>query len=108
MGPKSIKRLAILIALVLIAGLAIYFTQRKQVERMALSVLDEAQVAEKAGDFDGAIRKYQERLAVVPSDEATKEMLADVLQKGNKDEGRQAQATQLYTEILTRNPGRSG
>jgi tetratricopeptide (TPR) repeat protein len=107
MGPKSVKRLAILMALVLVAGLAIYFTQQKQVKRMALSVLDEAQEAEKAGDFDGAIRKYQERLAVVPGDEATKERLADVLQKGNKDEGRQAQASQLYAEILTRNPGRS-
>jgi tetratricopeptide (TPR) repeat protein len=107
MGPKSVQRLAILIALVLVAGPAIYFTQRKQVTRMAGAVLNEAQEAEKAGDFDGAIRKYQERLAVVPSDEATKEMLADVLQKGNKDEGRQTQATQLYAEILTRNPVRS-
>jgi cellulose synthase operon protein C len=107
MGPKTVKRLAILIATVLVASLSIFFIQRSQVTRMARSVLDEAQQAEKAEDYDGAIRRYHERLTVVPDDEITKEKLADVLQKGGKDPARQGQAAQLYAEILNRNPGRN-
>jgi len=74
---------------------------------MARSVLDEAQGAEKSGDYEAAIRKFRERLAVVPNDEVAKEKLADVLLKGSKDVARQTQAAQLYDELLTRNPGRS-
>ena len=107
MGPKTVKRLVILIAIVVVASLSIYFLQRSQVTRMAKSVLEEAQEAEKGGDYEAAIQKYQEHLMVVPDDDVTKEKLADVLLKGGKDFARQAQAAQLYGEILTRNPQRS-
>ena len=62
MGPKTVKRLVILIATVVVAGLSIYFLQRSQVTRMAKSVLEEAQEAEKGGDDEAAIQKYQEHL----------------------------------------------
>ena len=85
MGPKTVKRLVILIAIVIVASLSIYFLQRSQVTRMAKSVLEEAQEAEKGGDYEAAIRKYQEHLLVVPGDDVTKAKLADVLLKGGKD-----------------------
>ena len=72
MGPKTIKRLAILISVVLVASLAIFFIQRYQVTRMAQLVLDDAEQAERDGDFDEAARIYQERLAVIPDDVDTK------------------------------------
>ena len=57
MGPKTVTRLVILIAIVVVAGLSIYFLQRSQVTRMAKSVLEEAQEAEKGGDYEAAIRE---------------------------------------------------
>ena len=85
MGTKTVQRLVILIAIVAVAGPSIYFLQRSQVTRMAKSVLEEAQEAEKGGDNEAAIEKYQEHLMVVPGDEVTKEKLADVMRKGGKD-----------------------
>ena len=107
MGPKTVIRLVILIAIVIVASLSIYFLQRSQVTRMAKSVLEEAQEAEKGGDYEAAIQKYQEHLVVVPGDDVTKAKLADVLLKGGKDFAKQARAAQLYGEILTRNPQRA-
>ena len=51
MGPKTISRLAILISVVLVASLAIFFIQRYQVTRMAQLVLDDAEKAERDGEF---------------------------------------------------------
>jgi predicted TPR repeat methyltransferase len=84
MGPKTIKRLAIMISVVLVAGVAIFFIQRYQVTRMAQLVLDDAEQAERDGDFEEAARIYQERLALNPDDTNTKLKLADVLRKGTK------------------------
>ena len=84
MGPKTIKRLAILISVVLVASLAIFFIQRYQLTRMAQLVLDDAERAERNGEFDEAARIYQERLTFAPDDVETKLKLADVLRKGTK------------------------
>ena len=105
MGPKTIKRLAILISVVLVASLAIFFIQRYQVTRMAQLVLDDAEQAERDGEFDEAARIYQERLAVIPDDVDTKLKLADVLRKGTKTAQRLEQAAQIYGDLLSRDPG---
>ena len=105
MGPKTIKRLAILISVVLVASLAIFFIQRYQVTRMAQLVLDDAEKAERDGEFDEAARIYQERLAVIPDDVDTKLKLADVLRKGTKTTQRLEQAAQIYGDLLSRDPG---
>ena len=105
MGPKTIKRLAILISVVLVASLAIFFMQRYQVTRMAQVVLDNAEQAERDGDFDEAARIYQERLKVIPDDVDTKLKFADVLRKGTKTAQRLEQAAGAYDEILSREPG---
>jgi tetratricopeptide (TPR) repeat protein len=105
MGPKTIKRLAILISVVLVTGLAIFFIQRYQVTRMAQLVLDDAEKAERDGNFDEAARIYQERLIAIPDDVDTKLKLADVLRKGTPTPQRLDQAARVYAEILSRKPG---
>ena len=47
-------------------------------------MLDDAEQAERDGEFDEAARIYQERLAVIPDDVDTKLKLADVLRKGTR------------------------
>ena len=108
MGPKTINRLAILISVVLVASLAIFFIQRYQLTRMAQLVLDDAEKAERDGEFDEAARIYQERLAVIPDDVDTKLKLADVLRKGTKTTQRLEQAAQIYGDLLSRDPGQIG
>src|SRR5262245_52747003 len=104
MGPTTIKRLATLIAVILVAGLSVFFLQRYQISRMAGSVLRDAEQAATSGDYEKAIAKYQERLDVVPDDEDTKLKLADALQKGPRRPGRWEQAAQIYVEMLNRHP----
>src|SRR3954451_14117271 len=105
MGPKTIKRLAIMISVVLVAGVAIFFIQRHQVARMAQLVLDSAEQAERDGDFEEAARIYQERLTFAPDDMDTSLKLADVLRKGTKTAQRLDRAAQIYGDLLSRDPG---
>ena len=68
MRVKTIKRWAILIAVLsLIAGTG-FFTQRFQITRLAKSVADEADNAVKEGDFAKAEKLYREHLVVFPDD----------------------------------------
>src|SRR3954454_24904395 len=106
MGPKTIKRLAVLISVVLVTSLVIFFIHRYQVTRMAGSVLDSAEQAERDGDFEEAARIYQERLTFAPDDVDTSLKLADVLRKGTKTAPRLDRAAQIYGDLLSRDPGR--
>ena len=51
MRTKTIKRLAILIAVLSLVGGTGFFIQQLQVEKMGRSVIKKAELAEKAGDF---------------------------------------------------------
>ena len=104
MGAKTVKRLAILLTTILVAGLSIFFIQRYQVEKMDRSVLAQAARAEKDGNFEEAARFYQEHLEVAPDDQEAKLKYADVLRKGPKNPARQEQAAQLYDQYVTRFP----
>ena len=104
MGAKTVKRLAILVTTILIAGLSLFFIQSYQVEKMDRSVLAQAARAEKDGNFEGAARFYQEHLEVAPDDQEAKLKYADVLLKGPKNPARQEQAAQLYGQYVTRFP----
>src|SRR5271166_1136982 len=106
MGAKTVKRLAILVTTILIAGLSIFFLQRYEVERMNRSVLARAAQAEKDGNFEEAARLYQEHLEVVPNDADVQLKYADVLLKGVKTVSRQDQAARIYDELRARFPGR--
>src|SRR5271166_3295022 len=104
MGAKTVKRLAILLTTILVAGLSIFFIQRYQVEKMDRSVLAQAARAEKDGNFEEAERFYQEHLEVAPDDQEAKLKYADVLRKSPKNPARQEQAAQLYDQYVTRFP----
>jgi len=104
MGAKTVKRLAILLTTILVAGLSIFFIQRYQVEKMDRSVLAQAARAEKDGNFEEAARFYQEHLEVAPDDQEAKLKYADVLRKGPKNPARQEQAAQLYDQYVARFP----
>ena len=104
MGAKIVKRLAILLTTILVAGLSIFFIQRYQVEKMDRSVLAQAARAEKDGNFEEAARFYQEHLEVAPDDQEAKLKYADVLRKGPKNPARQDQAAQLYDQYVARFP----
>jgi len=104
MGAKIVKRLAILVATILVAGLSIFFIQRYQVSRMDRSVLAQAKRAEEGGNFEDAARFYQEHLEVATDDPEAKLKYADVLLKGSKDDARRQQAAQIYEQYVNRFP----
>ena len=104
MGAKTVKRLAILVTTILVAGLSIFFIQRYQVGRMDRSVLAQAARAENDGNFEEAVRFYQEHFEVAPDDPEAKLKYADVLLKGPKNDARQAEAARLYNQHVTRFP----
>ena len=60
----------------------------------------------KEGDFAKAERLYWEHLVVFPDDVEIKIKYADVLLKAAPSPKRQDEALQIYTGILTRDPGR--
>ena len=107
MRVKTIKRGAILIAVLsLIAGTG-FFTQRFQVTRLAKAKADEADDAVKKGKFAKAEQLYREHLMVVPSDDDIREKYADALLKAASLPSKQQQfeALQIYASIIRRNPG---
>ena len=104
MGAKTVKRLAILVTTILVAGLSIFFVQRYQVGRMDRSVLAQAARAEEDGNFKDAARFYQEHLEVAPDDPEAKLKYAEVLLKGPKDDARRQQAAQIYEQYVNRFP----
>jgi tetratricopeptide (TPR) repeat protein len=107
MGAKTVRRLAILIVAVLVVSLSIVLIQRYQVSRMNRSVLARAAQAEKDGNFEEAVRLYQEHLEVVPEDQEAQLKLADNLLKGPKNFSRQDQAARIYDQLRGRFPGRA-
>src|SRR5271157_364775 len=104
MGAKTVKRLAILVTTILVAGLSIFFVQRYQVGRMDQSVLAQAARAEEDGNFEDAARFYQEHLEVAPDDPEAKLKYAEVLLNGPKDDARRQQAAQIYEQYVNRFP----
>jgi cellulose synthase operon protein C len=107
MGAKTARRLVILIVTIFVIGLLIFLTQRYQVTRMDRSVLARAAQAEKDGNFEEAERLYQQHLDITPDDQDVQLKYADLLLKGVKNVNRQAQALQLYEQIVSRSPGRA-
>ena len=79
MRVKTIKRLAILVAVLgLVSGTAV-LGWTWQITRMVRSKAHEAENAAKKGDFATAERLYQEHLALVPDDVDVEIALADSL-----------------------------
>jgi cellulose synthase operon protein C len=106
MRAKTVKRwLIFIVVLGLIAGTG-FFVQRFQIIRLAKSVVERADSAAKEGNFIEAEKLYWEHLVLFPGDMEIKIKYADVLLKAAPLPKRQAEALQIYREVLTRSAGR--
>ena len=83
MRAKTIKRWAILIAVLSLIGGTGFFTQRFQITKLAKAVADKADDAVKKGDFAKAEKLYREHLMVVPDDVEIQIKYADTLLKAD-------------------------
>src|SRR3954469_18813792 len=108
MRLKTVKRLAILIAVTGLVGWGGYRAWRFQVGKTAQGVLDQAARAEDKKDFLMAEELYRQRLAVAPDDPEVQVKYADSLLKGSPTPRRQDEAGEIYDGILRRQPGREG
>ena len=81
MRAKTVKRLAILIAVVVLAVGASYLLWRFQVRKMAQGIVAQADAAEEKGDYANAVDLYQQHLLVFPDDQAVQLKYADALLK---------------------------
>lgn len=107
MRAKTVKRWLIFITVLsLIAGIG-FFIQRFQVARLAKLVVERADKALNEGDFANAEKLYWEHLVLFPADIVVKLKYADVILKVAPLPKRQAEALQIYNEVLTQNPGRA-
>ncbi len=105
MRVKTIKRLAILVAVLgVVSGTAV-LGWTWQITRMVRSKAHEAENAAKKGDFATAERLYQEHLALVPDDVDVEIALADSLANSGGSIARRTDAMQLYRNLL-KLPGR--
>ncbi|HEX3446679.1 MAG TPA: tetratricopeptide repeat protein [Isosphaeraceae bacterium] len=101
MRVKTIKRLAILIAVLgLVSGTAVW-GWNWQITRMAHAKALEAESAVKKGDFATAGRLYREHLALIPDDVEIQLAYADTLARGGSIAER-AEALQVYGNVLRR------
>ena len=106
MKARIVRRWLILVAVILLLGGLGFLAQRLQIQRLAQSVANQADVAAKEKDFEEAERLYREHLVVVPDDTEIQIKYADALQNQAPSPKRQALARQIYSDILTRFPGR--
>jgi cellulose synthase operon protein C len=106
MTATTLKRWAILIAVLsLIIGIGVWF-QQFQVNRLARSVVAQADIAAEKGDFPKAEALYQQHLIVFPDDVDVQLKLADILATVSPAAKRQAAAQQIYADVLRRFPWR--
>jgi cellulose synthase operon protein C len=106
MRVRTIKRLAILIAVLgLVSGSAVW-GWNWQITRMAHSKALEAENAAKKGDFATAERLFQEHMALVPNDVNVEIALADSLANNGGTITRRTDAMRIYENVLRRYLGR--
>ena len=106
MKARTAKRLAILIAVLSLVGGTGFFTQRYQINRLALKELEKAEIACKEGDFAKAETLFRAHLGVFPDDQEILIKYADVLLKVSRSRTAQNEANQIYSGILKRFGGR--
>ena len=106
MRAKTLKRLAILIAVLSLVGGTGFLTQQIQVKRMARTELDKAALALEKRDFVKAQMLFREHLAVFPQDVEIEIKYVGALLETSKSLNAQAEAAQRYNNILKRDQGR--
>jgi cellulose synthase operon protein C len=106
MRTKIVKRWVIFIAgLSLLVGTG-FVRHQLQIGKMGKSVVEQADNAVKEGDFAKAEKLYWEHLVIFPADMEIKIKYADAILKAAPLPRRQDEALQIYSEVLTRDPGR--
>lgn len=106
MTSKTVKRLAILVVFIgAVAGLG-YWTRGRQIETMARSVDQRAEIAEKEGDFAKAESLLLEHLEVAPGDVEVQLRYAEAMLKTSRTQNRMIEAMSVYNNVLTRFPAR--
>ena len=88
MWTKTVRRLAILLVIISLVGGTAFAIQRWQVNRLAKSLVDQAERAASEGDFSKAEQLYRQHLEVFPEDREVPSKLADVLLKVDKENPR--------------------
>ena len=105
MSSMTVKRLAILVAVLGLIGVIGFFAQRAQIQRLARSVVAEAELAEKDGDLAKAELLLRGHLVNVPDDLDVQFQYANVILKAAETPKRQEKALAIYRRILRRSPG---
>ena len=106
MGNKTVKRVGILLGIAVLLGGTSFALWRFQVERMAQSVVAQAEKAEAEGDYARAVELYREHLTVMPSDVEVKLKYADVLTKPDWGARQPELALEIYEGLVREFPGR--
>ena len=106
MWAKTVKRWLIFVTVLGLIAITGFCVQRIQIGRLAKSMVEQADNALHEGDFVEAEKLYWEHLELFPADVDVKIKYADTLLKVAPLPRRQAEALQIYGEIMTRSPGR--
>src|SRR6185312_8231441 len=106
MGPKTMKRLAVVAVVLVLAIVSVFLIQRRQVARLGGANLAEAEQALERGDMETAEQLYLQHVQVFPDDLDAKLKFADVLLKASRTPARLGQAQAIYNQVLDREPGR--
>jgi len=105
MRSKTVKRLAILIAVLGLIGGTSFFVHGFQMKRLARSVVEEADRAKKEGDLAKAELLLKGHLVNVPDDLDVRFQYANLILEIAKTPARQEQALGIYNGILRRSTG---
>jgi tetratricopeptide (TPR) repeat protein len=105
MRTKTVKRLAILIAVLSLIGGTGFIGWKYQIERMSRDRLEKAKRAEEAGNFVEAENLYRQYRGVIPENVEVNIKYADLLLKGGRTSKR-GEALAIYSGILRAKTGR--
>jgi cellulose synthase operon protein C len=106
MKAMSVKRLAILIAVLSLLGGAGFIVHKKQVERLGRNEIKKAKSACENGDFANAEMQFRNYLQVFPTELEIQIEHADTIQKLSKSPIAQNNALQAYNNVLRQAPSR--
>src|SRR5262249_35187033 len=106
MKATTVKRVAILIAILSVLGGAGFITHEYQVKRLGDKELKAAQSALDSGDFANAEARYRNYLQNFPDNLEIQIAHADALLKVSNSLNAQNEAQQAYENVLKRSDGR--
>jgi cellulose synthase operon protein C len=105
MSSMTVKRLAILVAVLGLIGVIGFFAQRAQVQRLARSVAEKADRVKKEGDLVKAEALLKGYLQNVPDDLDMQFQYANLILEIAETPTRQEMALGMFRRILRRSPG---